>query len=61
MKVKWMMRRTDATQVACHLRKEFSAGASLEPRKVSLLQEDGDRSPVLPDKHNDIFWVVAGG
>ncbi|XP_044769229.1 ADP-ribosylation factor-like protein 6-interacting protein 6 isoform X2 [Neomonachus schauinslandi] len=48
-------------QVARDLRAEFSAGASSEPRKGSLFQRDGDGSPVLPDKRNGIFSVVAGG
>ncbi|XP_004423881.1 PREDICTED: ADP-ribosylation factor-like protein 6-interacting protein 6 [Ceratotherium simum simum] len=48
-------------QVARDLRAEFSAGASSEPRKGSLLPPDGDGSPVLPDKRNGIFSAVAGG
>ncbi|XP_040331040.1 ADP-ribosylation factor-like protein 6-interacting protein 6 isoform X3 [Herpailurus yagouaroundi] len=48
-------------QVARDLRAEFSAGASSEPRKGSLLQRDRDGSPVLPDKRNGIFSTVAGG
>ncbi|XP_042804725.1 ADP-ribosylation factor-like protein 6-interacting protein 6 isoform X3 [Panthera leo] len=48
-------------QVARDLRAEFSAGASSEPRKSSLLQRDRDGSPVLPDKRNGIFSTVAGG
>ncbi|XP_045335821.1 ADP-ribosylation factor-like protein 6-interacting protein 6 isoform X3 [Leopardus geoffroyi] len=48
-------------QVARDLRAEFSAGASSEPRKGSLLQRDRDGSPVLPDKRNGIFSLVAGG
>lgn len=48
-------------QVARDLRAEFSAGASSEPRKGSLLQRDRDGSPVLPDKRNGIFSAVAGG
>uniref|UniRef100_A0A7N5JH24 ADP-ribosylation factor-like protein 6-interacting protein 6 n=2 Tax=Ailuropoda melanoleuca TaxID=9646 RepID=A0A7N5JH24_AILME len=48
-------------QVARDLRAEFSAGASSEPRKGSLLQRDGDGdgSPVLLDKRNGIFSAVA--
>ncbi|XP_027793736.1 ADP-ribosylation factor-like protein 6-interacting protein 6 [Marmota flaviventris] len=43
-------------QVARDLRAEFSAGASLEPRRgPQLLPPDGDGSPVLPDKRNGIF------
>ncbi|XP_026348579.2 ADP-ribosylation factor-like protein 6-interacting protein 6 isoform X2 [Ursus americanus] len=48
-------------QVARDLRAEFSAGASSEPRKGSLLQRDGDGSPVLLDKRNGIFSAVASG
>lgn len=48
-------------QVARDLRAEFSAGASSEPRKGSLLPRDGDGSPVLPDKRNGIFAAEAGG
>uniref|UniRef100_A0A8C4N0J1 ARF like GTPase 6 interacting protein 6 n=1 Tax=Equus asinus TaxID=9793 RepID=A0A8C4N0J1_EQUAS len=48
-------------QVARDLRAEFSAGASSEPRKGSLLPRDGDGSPVLPDKRNGIFSAEAGG
>ncbi|XP_059877606.1 ADP-ribosylation factor-like protein 6-interacting protein 6 [Delphinus delphis] len=48
-------------RVARDLRAEFSAGASLEPRKDSLLRPDGDGSPALPDKRNGIFSADAGG
>ncbi|XP_007933115.1 ADP-ribosylation factor-like protein 6-interacting protein 6 [Orycteropus afer afer] len=48
-------------QVARDLRAEFSAGASSEPRKTSLLPSVGDGSPVLPDKRNGIFPATAGG
>lgn len=51
----------DGCDSSCMPLSEVLGWASSEPRKVSLLQEDGDRSPVLPDKHNDIFWVVGGG
>ncbi|XP_077009970.1 ADP-ribosylation factor-like protein 6-interacting protein 6 isoform X2 [Tamandua tetradactyla] len=48
-------------QVARNLRAEFSVGASSEPRKGSLFPPDGDGSPLLPDKRNGIFPVVASG
>uniref|UniRef100_A0A8C9BVP6 ADP-ribosylation factor-like protein 6-interacting protein 6 n=1 Tax=Phocoena sinus TaxID=42100 RepID=A0A8C9BVP6_PHOSS len=48
-------------RVARDLRVEFSAGASSEPRKDSLLWPDGDGSPALPDKRNGIFSADAGG
>lgn len=42
--------------MARDLRAEFSARASLEPRRgPQLLPPDGDGSPVLPDKRNGIF------
>ncbi|XP_060008855.1 ADP-ribosylation factor-like protein 6-interacting protein 6 isoform X4 [Lagenorhynchus albirostris] len=41
-------------RVARDLRAEFSAGASSEPRKDSLLRPDGDGSPALPDKRNEL-------
>ncbi|XP_047403403.1 ADP-ribosylation factor-like protein 6-interacting protein 6 isoform X3 [Sciurus carolinensis] len=42
-------------QVARDLRAEFSAGASSEPRRgPQLLPPDGDGSPVLPDKRNEL-------
>ncbi|XP_008574442.1 PREDICTED: ADP-ribosylation factor-like protein 6-interacting protein 6 isoform X3 [Galeopterus variegatus] len=47
-------------QVARDLRAEFSAGASSEPRRGSLLSQDGDESPVLLDKRNGIFPAAAG-
>ncbi|XP_036714538.1 ADP-ribosylation factor-like protein 6-interacting protein 6 isoform X2 [Balaenoptera musculus] len=48
-------------RVARDLRAEFSARASSEPRKDSLLRPDGDGSPALPDKRNGIFSADAGG
>ncbi|KAM7105487.1 ADP-ribosylation factor-like protein 6-interacting protein 6 isoform 1-T1 [Molossus nigricans] len=42
-------------QIARDLRAEFSAGASSEPRKGSLLPPERDGSPVLLDKRNGIF------
>ncbi|XP_022425445.1 ADP-ribosylation factor-like protein 6-interacting protein 6 isoform X1 [Delphinapterus leucas] len=48
-------------RVARDLRAEFSAGASSEPRKDSLLRPDGHGSPALPDKRNGIFSADAGG
>nr|XP_006196230.2 ADP-ribosylation factor-like protein 6-interacting protein 6 isoform X1 [Vicugna pacos] len=47
-------------RVARDLRAEFSAGASSEPRKNSLVPPGGDGSPVLPDKRNGIFSADAG-
>lgn len=48
-------------QVARDLRAEFSAGASSEPRKGSLLPPKGDGSPVLPEKRNGIFSADTHG
>lgn len=42
-------------QIARDLRAEFSAGASSEPRKGSLLPPERDGSPVLLDKRNGLF------
>lgn len=47
-------------RVARDLRAEFSARASPEPRKDSLLRPDGDRSSLLADKRNGIL-ADAGG
>lgn len=47
-------------RVARDLRAEFSARASPEPRKDSLLRPDGDGSSLLADKRNGIL-ADAGG
>lgn len=46
--------------VARDLRAEFSAGASSQPSKGSLLSSEGDGSPILPDKRNGILAGTRG-
>lgn len=48
-------------QVARDLRAEFSAGAASEPRRNWPLPPAGGGSPVLPEKRNGTFVVLAGG